>query len=366
MHASLRRAGRTRRRDDRRLHRLGRVLNQTILIESEEAEAAISTARRAAELLQLYYRDIYTEYIEGLAVTPTTLRATAGLFLSLADRDLLDLQPWWAWGMGLGVEDPLVAFTRRCAQPATPSALLDIFESRANIWEPAPMCYGLDLEQLYEHGPDDENVLVGLLWRLWHKNPIFITYFGHITPDRHTELIANAEICARISALEPLPMLDIPEVREAFWQHFAFDIGGDDGVEALAADVLTYPLGLCDNIYAAYSVEDVNENWSGNFGIDWTDTDHVLAVGAQQREGRAIAVGFWELSRAFVAHPPLITQLGEAMHALAAEAIANHTPADLAEFRRELAALRDRMENDDAAEEEAAAADHQAAAMEAA
>lgn len=293
-----------------------------MLVGGEEDHISISTARRAAELIQFYWKDLYDEHIADLAVTPATMLATVGLFLGMANHELIDLQDYWE--MPTGGADPVGFFLTRLERPAPTQALAQIFESRSNVWEPMPMSYGLDLQWLAEVEPNDQFALLALIWRLWSKNPVMMNYFGHLADDAYERLVDSADLQERIKAVQPLPYLDIPHARDAFWLALDIELGTSDLHPVTLAEVVSYAIGQTDNQWAALSCNDLNEGYFGNYGIAWNDPDHVRQVKAQQEEAEALVQGFWQVADAITEHPPLIGGLAEALHEVTALVQALH------------------------------------------
>jgi hypothetical protein len=127
-------------------------------------------------------------------------------------------------------------------------------------------------------------------------------------------------LVAAIQALPPLPAFSGRDAINAFWEQFShIELGTDPAHRASLAAALAYQLMMTDNQFANTDTSDLHESYGDNYGIQWSDPEHVASVRKQQEIGLAYAQAFWELSELVVEYPPLIYQLGEAMHAVAAE-----------------------------------------------
>lgn len=335
-----------RRRDPRRVVRLSRVLPSLCAIGAEEDREAISTAARAAEYIQFYWPKVYERYVRRLPVTPASLYAVTYLFLELADGRLLDLYPWW--DESVQGQHPFRNFKRRL-QKRGKDLLETIYEARPNIWAPEPVVYGLDLEWLTSSMPDRRFVLPALMWKLWQRNPIYFPLMpivaGGDDPAEICQEPGAEAIVAAIKAIPPLPPFSGREAIDAFWARLEhIDLGTHPAHLVSLASALEYPLMMTDNQFANTSTAELHESYDTDYGIQWNDPVHVAAVREQQEIGLAYAETFWELNFIVAEYPPLISQIGELMHAIAAEIREQFPSPDPKQLRKEIAAALDRPE----------------------
>lgn len=325
-----------RRGDGRRVVRLSRLAGHVDQVGGEEDNEAISSARRAAELIQFYWPRVYERYVRKLAVTPTSMYAVTYLFYELADGRLLDLYPHWE--DRVDTHQPFRNFRRRLAR-TQPGALQNIWHSRPNLWEPEPLVYGVDLEWVIGQMPSKHFGLFALMWKLWRHNPIYSSLLGLVDDDA-AQLVAveeAPELAAAIQAVPPLPAFSGREAVNAFWARLGeVPLGTSELHPVSLGAALAYPLFMTDNEYANTSVDELHESYDGNYGISWGDPEHVAHARAIQDVGRAYVEAFWELADVAADYPPFILQLAEALHGVAAAVRGQHPGPDREKLRAEI------------------------------
>lgn len=73
-------------------------------------------------------------------------------------------------------------------------------------------------------------------------------------------------------------------------------------------------MAFSDNEFANTTTDELQEQYYGNFGIQWRDHEHVAQVKERQEQATAYIAAFWELTDIAIAYPPFIGMLGEALH----------------------------------------------------